>query len=47
MIGAFWNIRDLNKTGRYECLKDFININAIDFVGIQETKKRFFLAILF
>ena len=39
MIGAFWNIRDLNKTVRYECLKDFINNNALDFVGIQETKK--------
>ena len=39
MIGAFWNIRGLNKTGRYECLKDFINNNALDFVGIQETKK--------
>ena len=32
-------MRGLNKTGRYECLKDFINLNFLDFVGIQETKK--------
>jgi len=47
MIGAFWNIRGLNKTGRLECLKDFISNNSLDFVGIQETKKRFFSSILF
>jgi len=39
MIGAFWNIRGLNKTGRLDCLKDFIDFNSLDFVGIQETKK--------
>ena len=42
MIGAFWNIRGLNKTGRVECLKDFISNNSLDFVGIQETKKECF-----
>ena len=42
MIGAFWNIRGLNKTGRVECLKDFISNNSLDFVGIQETKKESF-----
>jgi len=39
MIGAFWNIRGLNKTVRLECLKDFISNSSLDFVGIQETKK--------
>lgn len=38
MIGAFWNIRSLNKSGRVECLKDFIDTNKLDFVGLQETK---------
>jgi exonuclease III len=42
MIGAFWNIRGLNKTGRLECLKDFISNNSLDFIGIQETKKESF-----
>ena len=46
MIGAFWNIRGLNKTGRYECLKDFINNNALEFVGIQETKKIPFINLI-
>jgi hypothetical protein len=39
-IGAFWNIRDMNKSGRNKCLGDFIRQNKFDFVGIQETKKR-------
>ena len=42
MLGAFWNIRGLNKLGRLECLKDFIDTNKLDFVGIQETKKSSF-----
>jgi exonuclease III len=39
MIGAFWNIRGLNKPGRLQCISDFINEHRLDFVGIQETKK--------
>jgi hypothetical protein len=39
MIGAVWNIRGLNKSGRFKCLAEFIRINGLDFVGIQETKK--------
>jgi exonuclease III len=39
IVGGFWNIRGLNKTGRLKCLADFINQNRLDFVGIQETKK--------
>jgi len=39
MIGAFWNIRSLNKIDRLECLKNFIDNNSLDFVGIRETKK--------
>ena len=42
MIGAFLNIRGLNKTGRVRCLKDLISLNSLDFVGIQETKKNSF-----
>jgi hypothetical protein len=39
MIGAFWNVRGLNKTGRLSCLSDFIKQYKLDFVGIIETKK--------
>jgi hypothetical protein len=39
MIGAFWNNRALNKTGRIKCVVDFIRMNRLDFVGLQETKK--------
>jgi exonuclease III len=42
MIGAMWNIKGLNKSGRMECLKDFLDINKLDFVGVQETKKSTF-----
>ena len=43
MIGAFWNVRGLNKAGRLKCIADFIVDNKLDFVGFQETKKREFL----
>jgi hypothetical protein len=39
MIGAFWNVRGLNKTGSLSCLGDFIKQYKLDFVGIIETKK--------
>jgi hypothetical protein len=39
MIGAFWNVMGLNKTGRLSCLGDFIKQYKLDFVGIVETKK--------
>jgi hypothetical protein len=39
MRGAFWNIRGLNKSGRLNCLADFVRDNKLDFVGIMETKK--------
>jgi len=39
MIGAFWNIRGLNKLGRLDYVKDLISNNNLDFVGLQETKK--------
>lgn len=42
MIGAFWNIRGLNKEGRLQCLAEFVNNNKLDFVDIQETKKENF-----
>jgi exonuclease III len=42
MIGAFWNIRGLNKSGRINCLTDFIKTHKLDFVGLQETKKETF-----
>lgn len=42
MIGAFWNIRGLGKTGRKEYVIDLIKNNNLDFVGIQETKKEDF-----
>jgi len=42
MIGAFWNIRGLNKEGRLQCITDFVKDNHLDFVGLQETKKESF-----
>jgi hypothetical protein len=39
MIGVFWDIRGLNKTGRLQCISDFIKEHRLDFVGVQETKK--------
>jgi len=42
MIGAMWNVRGLNKSGRSECIKNFIDTNKLDFVGLQETKKATF-----
>lgn len=39
MIGAFWNVRGLNKEGRLQCITDFVNNNKLDFVGFHETKK--------
>jgi hypothetical protein len=39
MIGAFWNVRGLNKSGSLSCLGDFIKQYKLDFVGIIETKK--------
>ena len=39
MIGAMWHVRGLNKSGRLDCIKDFIINNNLDFVGLQETKK--------
>jgi hypothetical protein len=39
MIGAFWNIKGLNKPGRSKCLCEFIIDNKLDFVGILESEK--------
>lgn len=38
MIGAFWNIRGLNRPGRRGLIADFLKANKLDFLGIQETK---------
>jgi hypothetical protein len=38
MIGGFWNIRGLCKSGRTKALCDFIKNNKLDFVGVQEKK---------
>lgn len=42
MIGAFWNVRGLNREGRLQCIINFVNDNKLDFVGFQETKKENF-----
>jgi exonuclease III len=39
MKGEFWNIRGLNKIGRAKAVADLINMNRLDFLGLQETKK--------
>jgi hypothetical protein len=46
MIGAFWNVRCLNKEGRIQCLADFVKDNKLGFVGFQEAKRKI-LMILF
>jgi hypothetical protein len=38
MIGAIWNIRWLNQSGRNLSLEHLIRNNRVDFVGVQETK---------
>jgi hypothetical protein len=38
MRDIFWNIRELGKAGRKQCIIKTIRKNAIDFIGIQETK---------
>jgi exonuclease III len=40
MKGIFWNIRGLNKASRGKCLADVIKVNKLDFIGVQETKKK-------
>lgn len=42
MIGAFWNIKGLNKEGSLQCVTNFVSDNKLDFVGLQETKKESF-----
>ena len=37
-----WNVRGLNKSGRSECIKNIIDTNKLDFVGLQETKNATF-----
>jgi hypothetical protein len=39
MIGAFWNIRCLNKAGRLNCVTDFIKSHSLDFIGLHKIKK--------
>lgn len=39
MIGGFWNIRGLNKSGRIECVSNFISFNNLDFICLFESKK--------
>jgi hypothetical protein len=39
MIGLFWNIRGLGKTGRFPALVERNKATHADFVGITETKK--------
>jgi exonuclease III len=40
IISAFWNIRCMNKSGRLKCIVDFISLNKLDFICLQETKKK-------
>jgi hypothetical protein len=47
MVGLFWNIRGLGKTGRFPTLVDRIKSTHADFVGITETKKGVFYSRLF
>jgi exonuclease III len=40
MKGVMWNIRGLNQPGRSLSLGQLIREKHLDFVGVQETKKR-------
>ena len=31
MIGSFWNVRGLNKTGRSKMIANFVKENRLDF----------------
>jgi hypothetical protein len=39
---VFWNIRWLEKSGRQQCIINLMEGNRVDFIGIQETKKKEF-----
>jgi exonuclease III len=40
MIGGTWNIRGTGKTGQKQALTDWISKYKIEFLTLQETKKR-------
>jgi hypothetical protein len=42
MIGLFWNIRSLGKTGRQPALANRVRDNHVDIIGIVETKRESF-----
>jgi hypothetical protein len=42
MIGVIWNCQGLVKTGKFEFLQELITKYKVDFIGLQETKKRIF-----
>jgi hypothetical protein len=40
MKGIFWNIRELNHSGRNLSLGSLIRENNLDFIGIQELRRK-------
>jgi hypothetical protein len=42
MIGVIWNCQGLVKPGKFEFLKELITKHKVDFIGLQETKRKEF-----
>ena len=42
MIGVIWNCQGLVKAGKFEFLQELITKYKVDFIGLQETKKKIF-----
>jgi exonuclease III len=42
MIGVIWNCQGLVKPGKFEFLKELITRHKVDFIGLQETKRKEF-----
>jgi exonuclease III len=41
MLGVIWNCRGINKKGMTTCVKEFLLSRKADFVGLQETMKKY------
>jgi hypothetical protein len=42
MIGVIWNCQGLVKSGKFEFLRELITRHKVDFIGLQETKRKEF-----
>jgi hypothetical protein len=42
MIGVIWTCQGLVKPGKFEFLRELITKHKVDFIGLQETKRKEF-----